>query len=246
VGARAVPPQPPANAAAPQAAPTPTHALDEPLQLLAAARQSYQNVRDYTCLFVKRERIKGQLQPESLIAMRARTQPFSVHLRWLSPKNLAGQEACFVAGRNNGMMRVRASGVLGAVGFVNLDPRDPRAQEHSRHTILEAGIGYLIEQYTQGWQQVRPYNRTQVRIAEYDYNKRRCTRVETIQLENIGGKVPFHRCVVYFDKEHRLPIRAENYDWPRPGGTQGGDLLEEYSYADLRPNVGLGEQHFNY
>ena len=52
--------------------------------------------------------------------------------------------------------------------------------------------------------------------------------------------------MVFFDKENRLPIRVENYDWPRAGGTQGGDLLEEYSYADLRLNVGLGDQHFNF
>jgi hypothetical protein len=251
VSAPAAPQQPAPNYPAPggtasKAGPTAGNPLDEPIQLLAAARQSYQQVKDYTCLFVKHERIRGQLQPENLITMKVRTQPFSVYLRWMAPKASAGQEVCYVAGRNNGMMRVHTTGLLGAMGFMNLDPRDPRAQEGNRHAITEAGIGHLIEQYSQGWEQLRRWNRTQVRIAEYDYNRRRCTRVEAIHLENIGGQLPFQRSVVYFDKENRLPIRVENYDWPRQGGAQGGELLEEYSYADLRLNVGLGDQHFNY
>src|SRR5262249_56722812 len=126
---------------------------------------SYQQVKDYTCLFVKHERVNGQLQPENLISMKVRTQPFSIYLRWLSPKASAGQEACYVAGRNNGMMRVHTTGLLGAMGFISLDPRDPRAMEGNRHTITEAGIGNLIEQYSQGWEAMRRRNRTHVRIA---------------------------------------------------------------------------------
>lgn len=231
-------PPPPASAAA--------NAMDEPLRLIGAARQAYQGVRDYSCLFVKRERIRGQLQAENLVALKARTQPFSVYLRWLGPKQFAGQEACYVVGRNNGMMRAKSNGLLGAVGFVSLDPRDPRALENSRHSITEAGIGNLIERYSQGWELDRRANRTQVRVAEYDYNKRRCTRVEAIHLENAGGSAQFYRNIVYFDLTTYLPIRVENYDWPRQGGTPGGDLLEEYSYVDLRLNVGLGDRDFSY
>src|SRR5437764_9053942 len=47
----------------PPAAPGTVSAMDQPLRLLADARQTYQGTKDYTCLFVKRERIRGQLQP---------------------------------------------------------------------------------------------------------------------------------------------------------------------------------------
>ena len=227
-------------------APSTAHPLEHPQRLVAEARQSYQGVRDYTCLFIKRERLRGQLQIENVITMRCRAQPFSVYLRWVSPRPFTNQEVCYVEGRFNGMMRVKSAGLLGAVGFVNLDPRDPRALENSRHTITEAGIGNLIERFTAGYEQDRRLNRTQVRIADYDYNKRRCTRVETLHLDNSAGPGGFYRSVVYFDKENKLPIRVENYDWPRQGGALGGELLEEYSYADLRLNAGLGDQHFNY
>src|SRR5262249_44960991 len=106
--------------------------LDEPLRLVADAAQVYRGVQDYTCLFIKHERLRGQLQAENVIDMRARTQPFSVYLHWLAPQQFTGQEACYVTGRNNGMMRVHSTGLLGIAGFVSLDPRDPRAAQNSR------------------------------------------------------------------------------------------------------------------
>jgi Protein of unknown function (DUF1571) len=220
--------------------------MDAPLRLVAEARQAYQGVTDYTSLFVKRERLRDQLQPENVMLMKVRTQPFSVYLRWLRPNNLANQEACYVTGRNNGMMRVHSTGLLGAVGFVSLDPRDPRALQNSRHTITEAGIGNLIERYAQRWEMENRLNKTQVRIAEYEYNKRRCVRVETIHPDNTGGQFLFYRSVVYFDKENHLPIRVENYDWPRSGGDPNGALAESYSYADLRLNAGVNEATFDH
>jgi len=221
-------------------------ALDVPLQLIGTARQAYQGVHDYQCLFVKRERIRGQLQPENLIEMKVLTEPFSVYLRWLSPQSSAGQEACYVAGRNNGMMRVHSTGLAGVVGFVSIDLRDPRATQTSRHSISEAGIGNLLDRYGQRWEAERRLNGTQVHIAEYMYNQKRCTRVETLHPDRGSGQYSFYRSIVYFDQASHLPIRVENYDWPRAGGPADGDLAESYSYVDLRLNSGLTPAAFNY
>lgn len=238
LGAQNQPPAAPPNAVA-------SLPMDLPLQLIAEARRSYQEIKDYTCLFIKRERLRGQVQPENVIDMKVRTQPFSVYLRWLKPVPTAGQEVCYVAGRNNGMMRVHSSGILGSVGFVNMDPRDPRALETSRHSVTEAGIGNLIDRYGEAWELERRLNRTQVRIQEYEYNHRRCTRVETVHADSAGQQIPFYRSVVYFDKENHLPIRVENYDWPRQGPADPtGGLVESYSYVNLRFNSGLNDAVF--
>ena len=75
--------------------------IDKVGQLLAEAKASFANVRDYTGTVVRQERIAGQLQPEAFIDIRIRQQPFSVCMKWTAPKQLAGQEAIFVAGKNN-------------------------------------------------------------------------------------------------------------------------------------------------
>jgi len=222
------------------------HPMTVPLRLISEARQIYAGIHDYTCLFVKKERIQGRLQPENLVAMKIRTHPFSVYLRWLKPVEMAGQEACYVTGRNEGMMRVHSAGLLGVVGFVSIDPKDPRALEHSRHSITEAGIGNLLERFGSRWEMEKQWNATNVTTGEYTYNKRRCVRVETVHPANPGQRYLFYRSVLYFDKEVHLPIRIENYDWPHQGGDPRGDLAESYSYADLKLNVKLPDVVFTH
>src|SRR5205085_2701092 len=121
---------------------------------------------------------------ENVMTVKMRNQPFSIYMRWIAPQKLQGQEVCFVAGKNNNKMRVRST-QLGAkvVGFVSIDPTDKRVFEHSRHTIYEAGLGNLIEQTIKLWEFEKKMNKTQVKIGEYVYNNRRCTRIETTRTE---------------------------------------------------------------
>jgi hypothetical protein len=151
---------------------------------------------------------------------------------------------CYYQGRNDNNMRVHPAGALGAFGFLTIDPRDPRVLEHSRHTIQEAGVGHLIDTFTRDWQQEKQFGMTKVGLSEYVYNNRRCVRVEALHTER-NPAFQAYRTVVYFDREHRLPVRAEIYDWPRPNGPASGDLLECHSYVDIQFNVGLTDQVFN-
>ncbi len=219
--------------------------MDEPIRLLTEAQKSFANVSDYTCTIVKKERINGELTPDHVIDMSVRNEPFSVYLHWLGPREKNGQEACYVAGRNDGKMRVRSPGLLGAVGFVSIDPTDPRALKTSRHAITEAGIGNLLQRFADRWQVERKLNVTQVKVGEYDYNKRRCVRVETIHPTNPDNQFLCYRTVLYFDKESRLPIRVEGYDWPAADGDTKGPLVELVNYTNLRLNVGLPDDTFN-
>ncbi|MCI0683363.1 MAG: DUF1571 domain-containing protein [Gemmataceae bacterium] len=233
------PGQPPA-AAAPKLTP-----LDQAILWLHDAKRNHGAVKDYTCTMVSRENIKGKLREESIVQMKFRVQPFSVYMRWLSPTESRGQEVAFVAGRNKNMMRVHSKGLLkGAIGFVSIDPNDPRVMEHSRHTIREAGLGQLIDSTLAYWQADKRFNRTETRIAEYEYDNRRCLRIENIRPDR-RPEYYAHRSVLFLDKESKLPVRNENYFWPRPGGPPTGELMEVYSYIDLRFNVGLTDRDFN-
>jgi hypothetical protein len=219
--------------------------LDEPLRLVAEARRAYAAVRDYRCTLIKKERMDGQPFEDNVMTLSVRAEPFSVDLQWLKPDDLVGQEACYVAGRNGGQMRAKSSGFLGAIGFISLDPNDAQAKATSRHAITEAGIGNLIERIAADWEQERRLGLTKVRLAEYDYNHRRCTRVELTRPSDAEGRVACGRTLVYFDHETHLPVRIECYDWPRRAG-DSGELLEVYSYAHLKLNVGLGDEVFNH
>jgi hypothetical protein len=218
--------------------------MDEPLRLLTRARQTFATVQDYSCTLIKQERINGVLSPMHVITMMVRNQPFSVYMKWHQPKECVGQEACYVAGKNNGNMRARSAGGLGVFGFVSIDPNDPRAKKTSNHSITESGLGNLMARFAERWQPERRFNRVAAKIAEYEYNKRRCFRCELAYTENVPGST-YYRTVVFFDKEIALPIRVELYDWPRVGGPPTGDLIESYSYINLRLNPNLPEATFD-
>lgn len=223
-----------------EAGPSP---MDEPLRLVQRAAQSYAAIQDYACLFVKREQIGGQLGPDNIIHMKVKTQPFSVCLQWQAPRDQEGQEVIYVLGGNGGNMRVKPAGGLRLLGFISMDPNDPRAMKNSRHPITQAGLGSLIERLAKGWAQEKLLNVTQVKTGTYEYARRRCTRVETIHSANPGQQLSYYRTVVYFDQETSLPIRVENYDWPR-FQDDPGQMLEMYSYVNLQLNVGLPDTIF--
>jgi len=150
-----------------------------------------------------------------------------------------------VTGANNGQLRVHSTGLAGAVGFVSVATTDPRVMQNNRHPITEAGIGHLIEIYAQRWELERRLNKTTVHVGEFQYNQKRCVRVEAIHPDNAGGQFYAYRTLIYFDKATHLPIRVESYDWPRAGGPPGGELFESYSYANLKLNAGVPDAVFN-
>jgi hypothetical protein len=214
-------------------------------QLLDDAKASFANVRDYTGTVVRQERIGGQLQPGTFIDVRIRQQPFSVCLKWTAPKHLAGQEAIYVAGTNNNEIRAKGIGFLAIAGYVSLPINDPRITKKSRHAITEFGIGNIIDVISRTYEIERrlPASQVQVTFGDYTFQQRPCTRMElTHQVYN--AQLYCGRCVVYFDKALKLPVRVEVYDWPKPNGNPNGELLECYSYINLKFNLGLTDTAF--
>ncbi len=220
--------------------------MDQPIALLASTRAAIQRVADYECKLIKRERVGGRLLPEQSITVKARARPFSIYLRFDSPQSVRGQQICYVAGKNQGMMRVHPVGLRGIVGFVSIDPRDPRAFEDNRHAITEAGLWHLVDSTARYWEMERSVNKTQVRVADAEFNGRPCTWIETTHPDRTAARYYAYRCVICLDKQTFLPVRMEAYDWPRPGGTPGGDQLECYSYLNFRTNEGLTDRDFSY
>jgi hypothetical protein len=213
--------------------PTETDPLPE---LLGAARDAYGEVTDYTCTFVKQERVRGRLLDPQTIAMSVRARPFSVHLKFLGPESVAGQEACYAEGRHEGRMRVKPAGWKSALGFVTLDLDDPRAMNQNRHTLAEAGIGSLIDKIARNYgAAVEAGQRPALELTDCCLGPNLCTRVEILPTTESDSD---QTSVVYFDQRTNLPVRFEAYD-------ASGDLLEEYTYLDLSLNPGVSDCTFH-
>ncbi len=229
---------------APESRASQSSPLDQPLNWLYEAKRTHDALRDYSCLLIQQERINGTLQPASTIVFKYRARPFSVNMRWLGPQKLKGQEVSFVYGKNRNKMRVKSVGVLKRRFFVSIDPNDSRVKKFTRHSIYEAGIGTIINRTIRDWQYERKLGKTDVKVAQYNFNKRPCIRIETTRKVRYKNMYAY-RSVLYLDKETKLPVRNENYSWPRQGGPAGGDLMEIFSFINFQYNSGLGDDDFD-
>jgi hypothetical protein len=212
-------------------------------QAIADCRARFTRVHDYTCTFHKRERIGGKLVSPHVMNMKARTSPTSIYFRFQKPNK--GREAIYVAGRNSGRVVAHDVGIGKLLaGTMNLDPLGSMAMEDCRHPITEAGIGALIDTVAKHWNAELKAGESQVAFNEsMRIGPHTCTMIESVHPLPHPNYL-FHKVRLYIDHEHGLPIRFEAYDWPKKPGAEP-ELMEEYSYLDLKTNVGLTERDFD-
>jgi len=221
----------------------PGDSIPQARQTIAAGQERFRQVRDYTCTFVKREKVDGQLTSKHVMFMKARSNPHSIYFKFQQPNR--GREAIYVHGRHDGRIVAHDVG-LGKflAGTMYLDPRGSMAMEENRHPVTDAGIGNLIETVARHWAvelipgesvvKIHPG----VRLADQS-----CTVIESIHPQP-GPNFLFHKVKLYVHEQLGLPIRFEAYDWPKNPG-DAPDLLEEYTYHDVKLNVGLRDHDFD-
>ncbi len=225
----------------------------------ATSRSDYirKHIRDYSCRLIKRERIDGELQGYQFAQAQVRceqrrdgkvVQPMAVFIQFLAPARLKGRRVLYVDGENDGMMLVRKGG--GALNYLKLkiDPNSATARRDSNYPITDIGFDKIIERLIQLAKDDIEHDptatNTQVsHFLDAKVNDRVCTHIRVVHPER-GEGIVFHRASLYIDDELHVPIRLVVYDWP-DGEGQEPPLIEEYTYVDLRINVGLTDADFS-
>ena len=118
------------------------------------------------------------------------------------------------------------------------------AMEENRHPITQAGIGPLLDTIEARWSSELDPSESLVNFRDGQLvDSRPCMLIETTHPRHEPHFL-FYQVRVYIDKEHGLPVRFEAYDWPTcPQAAPA--LVEEYTYTDLKLNVGLGDVDFD-
>jgi Protein of unknown function (DUF1571) len=201
-------------------------------------------IKDYTCTMRKIERVDGKLVGPEVMFVKVRHQPFSVYLNFINPEN-EGREVIYVAGQNNGeLVAHEAKGIKSLVGPVSLKPNSALAMAGNRYPITELGMLNLCKRLIEVGEQDRKFGECDVKfVPNAKVNGRGATCIQ------VTHPVPrknfrYHLARIYVDDELQMPIRFESYDWPRE---EGGKmlLLEEYTYYNIKTNVGLTDADFD-
>ena len=227
-----------------QAAAQGQHPLDPAIEIAKSALQNIKdNVRDYSCTMVKRERINGKVEDEEFLFVKIRHEPFSVYTYFLAPSKLKGQEAIYVAGRNDGNLLGHGVGIQKVVGTVSLKPTSPMAMRGQRYPITEIGFLNLTKRLVDVAQNDRQFGECEVKFQKAKINKRPCTMIKVVHPYPRRNFL-FHEARVFLDDELNVPVRYEAYDWPSEQGGQP-QLIEQYTYVDIKINQGFTDTDFD-
>jgi len=230
----------------------------EPWIQYASSRYDYarQHVRDHTCVLIKRERMGSALSDYQYLIAKSRYQqsqderimvPLSIYLHYFGPAKLKGRKVIYVAGQNENKILVRNGGRRFSFVKVKIDLNSPAALRESHYPITELGIDNVIKRLLQKAKQdmaadPQGENTNVEYFRDAKINKRSCLRVRVIHPQRQDG-LSFHRAEIYVDDLLQMPIRIEAYDWPK-NADQDPPLIEEFTYTNLKLNVGLKSADF--
>lgn len=220
----------------------------------AAYRRMTTEIRDYTCILTKRERIDGRLQGPETVFLKVRHRqsgatageyPFSVYLRFLRPAAVRDREVLYVQGRHDGRMIVRNGGTVLPFVTTSLFPESAAAMQESRYPITEVGVKTLTRRLIEVGQEKLGDENCLVRVVPgARINGRYCTMIQVEHQERREDH-SFHFVRVFIDDQLELPVYYVAYDWPRRGESESV-MLEEYTYTDIQLNVGLTDRDFDH
>jgi hypothetical protein len=217
--------------------------LEDALDLARASLKTLKKIDGYTCVFTKQERSGNELLPEERLALKVRHQPFSVYLRFLGPTAVAGQEAIYVEGQNDGNIIAHAVGIKSMFGRVSLDPHGYLATGGGPHSITDTGMVKLVEKLLALGAQKDLFQNCQVTIREIEFADRPAKQVEIRNPAPVGDfRLAVARIVL--DTQWNVPVHFVAYHWPDAPNDELL-LMEEYSYLDIDLDPGLTDFDFN-
>ncbi len=221
------------------------HVAEEGLRFIRS------DVRDFTATMIKRERINGVVGKPEFAEVKIRNGraseniPFSIYMNFTRPNSIAGREVIFVKGHNDGkLIAHEGKGLIGNI-TAHLDPDGMLAMKGQRYPIYEAGIENLVYRLIEKGQRDKTLGDAEVKFFEdVKINKRACTLIQVTHPKK-RPEYDFYICRVFIDKELNVPIRYAAYGWPEKKGGKP-TLEEEYTYLNMKLNVGLTDADFNH
>lgn len=219
-----------------------SHPLHPLLLHAYEAKKAMNRINDYEAMFTKREMVNGKMLTTQM-QLKLRERPFSVYTRFVNPH--AGREIIFVEGRNNNLMRAHeGSGLASLVGTISLPIDGPDARKENRYPINMVGMTNLIDKIVEQWEYEGQFGEIEVK----QYPQAKLGNLNCIALESSHPQprkqFRYQMTRLYIDKDSKLPVRVEQYEFPAQPGT-APVLVEEYTYTNIRVNLQFSDADFD-
>ena len=201
-----------------------------------------EKIHDYSCTFLKQEKIGGVVGKEQEVQVNFKEAPFSVLMTWT--KNAPqGDRVLYVEGKYDGKMLVRPTSLF----LRKIAPTVSRAPDgdEARKTTLKPVNCFGIERATKSlievYEQARAAGDLREEVGkDADVLGRKCFVLVRYLPEK--NNYPAYKTIVYIDQEYLLPIMIEGFGWNH--SATESDFMCRYLYKDLKFNNSFSDQDF--
>jgi hypothetical protein len=209
-------------------------------------------VTDYTCRFVKQEKLKGRLRKPQTMRVKFRDEPLGIFMEWIEnadkcdrilfvrgmlPKTKQGVEQAWVDPHGWAI-----DAILGKRGGVKQPIHSALAEAASRRSVEQFGFGSSLRLILKYAMLAKSRNE-----LDFDYlGPSRLNDRATYLFERIlpytgeAGEYPERTLLVHLDRENHMPIGVFAY-----ADDAREDLLGSYVIDNVQLNVGLSENDFD-
>jgi hypothetical protein len=204
---------------------------------LEAGLRRYAEIKDYTAILYKQERLGRNLQGVETILVKYREKPKSIYMKWLDGP-WTGRELLYNESLNKTDVRVRESGLLGVIP-IWINYNNPIAQRGSNHPAVQIGLKFLLDLNTDNYKRATANHE----LGRKDHGIQVVDGRKVYVMENIlprDKKKGYYcyRVMHYMDYMDSLEPKVEVYNW-------NDQLQESFLYTKLKLNAGLTEKDFN-
>jgi hypothetical protein len=193
------------------------------------------DMHDFTCTFIKQERIDGVLGATQEIDVKFLARPFSVAMSWTKNAPVSDR-LLYVEGLYDNNLLLRPKGMLSWMGTVRRKPDSPQVMANTLHPVTMFSFERSLETMVRISRQAAARHELGGGFAGYKDVAGRVALVIERQLPARDG-YPAAKTLVCIDPRLLIPIAIESWDWD-------GQLISRYIYKDVRMNVGLSLDDF--
>jgi len=210
--------------------------LDSEALLRQALDQCQRNIHDYTCLFTRQERIKGQLSKQQTIKVYFRESPRTIQMVWVTNpdrvRRALYQEGKYFNKIGEELLLVEPAGLIArAIAPTVFTPvRGKKARSAARHTVDQFGFLSILKRITNvNAIAKKKGDLTLTLIGEGQFYARPTYRMVRRLRTNGKQRYTDPHLVIELDQQWLIPVSIRSYD-----DADATKLLGAYTFRDIK------------
>lgn len=209
------------------------------LLLLKDGARYLENVKDYSGIFHREERIGGDLLPRQDIAIKVQHKPhFAVYMKWQNGER--GRQVLYSDEYDDGYMVVKFGGFKRMLPALKIDPDSSLAKAESRYSITHAGVRGMLRQIVADRDRdlKRGHGFACTRLRDQEFDGRNCFCF-MVKYDGVEFSKTYRKNLILVDSRLHVPLKVRNYTWATDSeGLSDQELdkvtlIEDYSFTGL-------------